>query len=640
VKRSDRELGMDRPISRRDFLNGVGAVAAGTLVSGRALAQAAAALEGPVGATGAYPPRLTGMRGSHPGSFEVAHLLAREGFQDWGPASEPDSEIYDLIVVGAGISGLAAAHFYRKQKPDARILILDNHDDFGGHAKRNEFQIDGRTIIGYGGTQTIEDPDGYSEVAQQLLREIGIDIPRLGAAYDQNFYRKHGLRGGIYFDRATYGVDRVIPFELLDFSNYLPLAPSKLTPQEAVAQMPISEPAKRELLQALLIDENRILDVPAERQAEYLYGVTYLDFLAKYMGITHPEIIAILQGMATDQSVNLAVASAIAEIGYVGLPGLNATALPSNVLFEKPYINHFPDGNASVARLLIREMIPDVAPGSTMEDVVTARFDYDRLDRPESKVRMRLSSTAIRAENDGAPQTAKRVFVTYMRGGKAYRVSGRSCVLACYNAIIPSLCPELPEPQREALALAVKVPILYTNVLLRNWKAWKKLGLAAVAAPGSYHAISILDFPVSIGGYEFAHEPDDPIVVHMERFATKPDAGPTPAEQYRAGRLELFATTFETMEREIRSQLAGTLSGGGFDPARDIAAITVNRWAHGYAYWENPFTDPKYEDGQHPYEIGRQPFGRIAIANSDAAGRAIMDAAIDQAYRAVGELTG
>jgi spermidine dehydrogenase len=640
MKRSDRELGMDRPISRRDFLNGVGVVAAGTLVPGRTLAEAVASAEGPADATGAYPPQLMGMRGSHPGAFEVAHALAREGRTDWGPVSEADSEVYDLIVVGGGISGLSAAYFYRKQKPDARILILDNHDDFGGHAKRNEFQIGGRTIIGYGGSQTLEEPDGYSDVAQAMLRDIGIDMPRLGAAYDQNFYRKHGLRGGLYFDRATYGVDRVIPFEVLDFSNYLPLAPSTLTPQAAVAQMPLSESARRELLQALLIDENRIVDVPPERQAEYLYGVSYLDFLAKYMGITHPEVIALLQGLATDQSVNFAVASAMGVIGYVGLPGRNATAIPSTGMFEEPYIHHFPDGNASVARLLVRKMIPAVAPGSTMEDVVTARFDYDRLDLPDSKVRMRLNSTAIRVVNEGSPKTAKSVSVTYVRGGKAYRVSGRSCVLACFNMVIPWLCPELPEPQRKALALGVKTPILYTNVLLRDWKAWKKLGLAAVAAPGSYHAVSILDFPVSLGGYAFAQSPEDPILVHMERFATRSDIGRTPAEQYRAGRLELLATPFEVMEREIRSQLAGTLGGGGFDPARDIAGITVNRWSHGYSYWPNPFTDPQYEDGQYPHQIGRKTFGRIAIANSDAGARPVIHAAIDQAYRAVGELTG
>jgi spermidine dehydrogenase len=640
MKRSDRELGMDRPISRRDFLNGVGAVAAGTLVPGRALAEAAAALESAAGVKGTYPPGLTGMRGSHPGSFEAAHQLVREHRSDWGTVREPDSELYDLIVVGGGISGLAAAHFYRKQKADARILILDNHDDFGGHATRNEFQLGGRTIIGYGGSQTLEDPGDYSAITKGLLRDIGIDIPRLGAGYDQDFYRKNGLREGVYFDRATFGVDRVIPYSLINLSSYLPLAPSTISTQKAVEQMPLSKPARRELLNALLINENRILDVPAERQAEYLWGISYRDFLARYMGITNPEIIAMLQGMTTDMSVSFDVGPALSAISYVGLPGRNATALPSDVLYGEPYIDHFPDGNASVARLLVREMIPQVAPGSTMEDVVNARFDYTRLDDPNSRVRLRLNSTAIRAENDGAPKTAKRVGVTYVHGGQAYRVWGRSCVLAGYNAMIPALCPELPKPQREALALAVKVPILYTNVLLRDWQAWKKLGLGAVSAPGSYHAIAILDFPVSLGGYEFSHGPDEPIVVHMERFATKPHAGPTPREQHRAGRYELLSTSFETIEREIRSQLAGTLGGGGFDPARDIAAITVNRWAHGYAYWPNPLTDPHYEDGQYPHEIGRQRFGRIAIANSDAAGSATIDAAIDQAHRAIGELTG
>ena len=640
MKRSDRELGMDRPISRRDFLNGVGVVAAGALVPGSALAEAAAALEAGAGAKGAYPPRLTGMRGSHPGSFEAAHQLVRQRRSDWGPVREPDSELYDLIVVGGGISGLAAAHFYRKQKTDARILILDNHDDFGGHATRNEFQLDGRTIIGYGGSQTLEEPGDYGDVSKGLLRDIGVDITRLGAGYDQDFYRRNGLRGGTYFNRATYGVDRVIPYELMELSSYLPLAPSTLTPKEAVAQMPLSEPAKQELLKALLIDENRIPDVPAEHQEDYLWTISYRDFLGRYLGITNPEIIAMLQGMAVDASLSFDLVSASSAIGYVGLPGANATALRENSSYEEPYIHHFPDGNASIARLLVREMIPQVAPGSTMEDVVAARFDYTRLDDPSAKVRLRLNSTAIRAENDGSPKTAKRVSVTYVRGGQAYRVWGRSCVLAGYNAMIPALCPELPKPQREALALAIKVPILYTSVLLRDWKAWKKLGLGAVSAPGSYHAVSMLDFPVSFGGYEFSHGPDEPIVVHMERFATKAEAGVPPREQHLAGRRELLGTSFETMEREIRSQLAGTLSGGGFDPARDIAGITVNRWAHGYAYWGNTFADPEYEDGQRPPEIGRQRFGRIAIANSDAAGRAIIHAAIDQAHRAVGELTG
>ena len=636
MKRSDRELGMDRPITRRDFLNGVGAVAAGSLVPGNALA----ALEGAGSASDVYPPRLTGMRGSHDGSFEVAHQLILQGRSDWGPVEHPDPDVYDLIVVGGGISGLSAAHFYRKQKPDARILILDNHDDFGGHARRNEFQIDGRTIIGYGGSQTLEDPGDYSDISKGLLRDIGIDIPRLGEAYDQNFYRKNGLGSGIFFDRATYGVDRLVPYEIVGISDYLPLVPSKLTTQEAVAQMPLSEPARKELLKALLIDENQITNVPPEQQADYLWTISYRHFLERYLGITNPEVIAMLQGMTTDMSVSFDMGSALGAISYVGLPGAKATALPWDELEGEPYIHHFPDGNASVARLLVREMIPQVAPGSTMEDVVKARFDYSRLDEPDSKVRLRLNSTVIRAENVGDPKTADRVSVIYVRGGKAYRVQGRSCVLAGYNAMIPAICPELPKAQSEALALAIKVPILYTNVLLRNWKAWKKLGLGAVSAPGSYHALAILDFPVSFGGYQFSQSPDDPIVVHMEHFASKREPGLAPRDQHRLGRRELMGTSFETMEREIRTQLAGTLAGGGFDPANDIAAITVNRWAHGYSYWPNWFTDPHYEEGQYPHDIGRKRVGRIAIANSDSASSAIIHAAIDQAYRAVGELTG
>jgi spermidine dehydrogenase len=277
-----------------------------------------------------------------------------------------------------------------------------------------------------------------------------------------------------------------------------------------------------------------------------------------------------------------------------------------------------------------------------MDDEVTARFDYSKLDEAKSPVRLRLNSTAVRVEHDGDPQSAKRVRISYVRGGRAYRVQARACVLACYNMMIPHLCPELPAPQREALALQVKTPILYTNVALRNWQAWKKLGIGAAIAPGGYHINAMLDFPVSLGGYQFAEGPDDPIVVHMERFPHRSNMGLTPRDQHRVGRYELLSTTFETLERNIRSQLAGMLSAGGFDPARDIEGITVNRWAHGYAYGYNPLFDPYYEDRddeRYPHMRARKRFGRIAIANSDAAARAMLQAAVEQGYRAAAELS-
>jgi spermidine dehydrogenase len=187
----------------------------------------------------------------------------------------------------------------------------------------------------------------------------------------------------------------------------------------------------------------------------------------------------------------------------------------------------------------------------------------------------------------------------------------------------------------------VKSPILYSNVALRNWQAWKNLGVGALLNPGSYHVVAHLEYPVDFGGQNYPRDPEEPIVVHMVRFPHRSNEGLTPSEQKRLGRIELFTTDYETIERNIRSQLAGSLSAGGFDPARDIEAITVNRWAHAYINRANPLYDEIYEDSQderYPFVQGRKPFGRIAIANSDAGSSSLLNVAIDQANRAVNEL--
>ena len=640
MKPSDRNLGMDRRISRRDVLHGAGALAAASLIPGRALADQILALDRAGTGAAAYPPALTGLRGNHVGSYEVAHQLARGGRQDWGVVQEPDAELYDLVVVGGGISGLASAHFYRKSNPNARILILDNHDDFGGHAKRNEFNIGGRTLIGYGGSQTLEAPSGYPDVVKALLRDLGVDIKHFDAAYDQDFYKRHGLGAGTYFSHKDWGTDRLVRYDIAGIGSYLPLAPSKLSAAEAVAQMPMSDAARAEFLRLLTTEQDRMSDVPADEKEDYLYSLSYRDFLSKHLDVSEPEVFAALQYLTSDSSVGIEATTAGTAINYLGLPGGKATGIPASEE-DEPYIHHFPDGNASVARLLVRSMIPAVASGSTMEDVITARFDYSKLDLANSSVRLRLNSTVTHVAHDGDPKSAKKVRVSYVQGGQAYRVQARRCVLACYNAMIPALCPELPASQREALAYGVKAPILYTNVALNNWRAWKKLGVAAVVSSGSYHVNTMLDFPVSLGDYHYASGPDDPIMVHMERFPHRPNAGLSSREQRRLGQQELLTTSFETIERNIRSQLAGMLSDGGFDPARDIAGITVNRWAHGYAYFYNWLEDPYYGDRdneRYPHVRGRQPYGRIAIANSDAGASAMLESAVMQAYRAVDEI--
>jgi spermidine dehydrogenase len=323
----------------------------------------------------------------------------------------------------------------------------------------------------------------------------------------------------------------------------------------------------------------------------------------------------------------------------MGLPGLNATALSGTSTMGEPYIHHFPDGNASVARLLVRGMIPSVAPGSTMEDVVTACFDYDKLDVSGSPVRLRLNSTVVNVEHDGPLAKAKQVGVTYVKDGQSYRVRGRACVLACYSSMVRFLCPDLPSKQLKALELAGKSPIIYTNVLINNWRAWKELGIGCAAAPGSYHSQAFLDFPVSIGDYRFSQNPDQPIIVHMERFPKGEDHRASRIDQTRAGRIELSSTSFETIEREIRTQLSGMLSSGGFDAARDIEAITVNRWAHGYTEWGKP-ADAGLAEDVEPHIIGRQRHGRVVIANADAGASAMTHTSIEQAHRAINELDG
>lgn len=622
---------MNRAISRRDFINGVVAVSAATALP----AGSFAADDERTAAD--YPPLRTGPRGSHPGSFEVAHELMWQGRTDWGDVFDT-REQYDLIVVGAGISGLAAAHFFRRENRDARILILDNHDDFGGHAKRNEFELDGRTIIGYGGSQTLENPGSYSRVVKKLFRDIGIDVRRFEQAYDQEFFHRFGLRGTTFFDERTFGEDKLVDYCLLDPTTFLPVADSKLSAREAVAKMPLAAAAREDLLRLLEANGDRLHGIPADEQWDYLEGISYREFLEKHIGIQSPAVFDLYQGLTLDTGASIERSSAAEVIGYLGLPGLQATALADEEDESDPYIHHFPDGNASIARLLVRQMIPEVAAGSTMDDVVLADFDYAKLDRPNAPVRLRLNSTVVNVTHLGAASEASEVEATYVTRGEARRVRGRHCVMAGYNAMVPKICPDLPDVQKQALALAIKSPIIYTSVLLRNWRAVEKLGLGYMAAPGSYYGMAMLDFPVSMGGYTFSRNPDEPIVMHMERFCKGSDHEASPRQQILNGRRELYATPFETIERETRRQLAGALAGGGFDPAADIAAITVNRWAHGYAFpGVNPL-DPVYVEGEKPILVGRLRFGRIAIANSDAGGQAYIGAAIEQAHRAVSEL--
>src|SRR5262245_1746975 len=586
----------------------------------------------------AYPSGRVGWRGSHPGSYEVAHeLLHGRRFEATGL---PVSDRADLVVVGAGMSGLSAAWFWHRDAPGDSILLLDNHDDFGGHAKRNEFVVDGRLLLGYGGTESLQSPDAlYGPAAKELLGALGVDYRRFHDYFDTELYPSLGLSRGVFFTKEAFGEDRLVagdPTRMV--ADDIPPGRMHERPvADFLADYPIGEVGRAALLELYTSTRDPLPDLDEEAKRAFLSTISYRDYIQRLWGVDEAGADS-FQGRAHDffaTGIDQITAFTAMETGYPGFRGLDLLVDPDvEAEMEEPYVYHFPDGNASLARLLVRSLIPAIAPGSTMEDVVTARFDYDELDRHGSQVRLRLGSTAVRVANDG-----DEVDVLYVRDGDLARVRTRRAILAGYHMMIPAIMPELPKPQRRALRSNVKAPLSYTKVAVRHWRPWVVAGVHEITNPMGFFSRVKLDYPVSIGDYRFPSTPDEPIVLHLVHVPVERDPSLPLRDLRRRARERFFETTFDDFEFHVRDELARMLGPSGFDPDVDIAAITVNRWGHGYSYTGDAL-HPDDREPERPWELARVRCGHVAIANADAAWMPLTSAAIAEGHRAVHELEG
>ena len=587
-----------------------------------------------------YPPALTGLRGSHPGSKENAHSQAWAKQKNWGSTTNL-KEDYDLVVVGGGLSGLSAAYFYQQEHGrDKKVLILDNHDDFGGHAKRNEHKIDGDTRLGEGGSESFEYPHEFSETVLNLLKDLGVDLDRFKTAYDADFFTRHNLGAVTYFNKRIFGENKVVKHPFCDYPGFVEgLLRPTLSYEKAAKQTPLSEKGKQQLLRVLKSDP-KTLKAPKEEWQQYMRTHSYFDYLKNTLGVDDPGVLRMARHSVVDYggAPDVMTMEEALESGALGLDyfswrdTLNEVGSDGGYIkntntysVKEPFIHHFPDGNATIARMLVKKMIPDVGSGENVEEIVLSKFNYAELDKPSNSVRVRLNSTVVNVRHGGDPYSSSDVFVNYIYDNKSYQVKAKGVVMACYNMMIPHIVSDLPTKQDAALRRLSKIPLQFTTVGLKNWRALKEMGIGMAMSPGNMHQAVGMDFPISIGGYEYTKTPDDPCILHMRCCLLGETVGAPRIEQLREARYRMLGLQFRDYEVEIREHLGGMLPKDVFNFDRDVESISVNRWAHGYSYG-------------NPGAIGRQPFGRITIANSDSVNSSLLNRAIEQAWRAIKEL--
>jgi spermidine dehydrogenase len=471
------------------------------------------------------------------------------------------------------------------------------------------------------------------------MQDLGIDFEKLAEGVDTDYYTTRDLGTGYFFPEEEFAGGDILV---------------RRDPEESlesfVARLPLSPVGRAGILKVETTTEDYLPGLSDAEKKQRLARMSYAEYLSEHVGVNDETLKYYQRRTHGLWGVGIEAVPA-GDCWGVGLPGFEGLGLeptPYNGIGRTPAMSlttedenlyYFPDGGATVSRLLVSKLVPAVFDGpQTMDSIITARADYHQLDRPDNRVRIRLSAMATSVRHRG--DATGLVDVTYVRRGEAFRVSAPHVVMACWNAVSSYIVEGLPARQAEAMRYGTKVPLVYARVALRNWRPWKRAGISRITPYETFWDSCSLVTPTDQGDYRSARRARNPIVANLSKTPNEPGL-PTTHNQHKAGRRQLMETSFREYEREIRDLLQRTLGPTGFEAARDIRAITVNRWSHGYAYEYNSLADPAIfkPAEEQPFVLARQPLGNITIANSDAEAFGYTHAAIDQAARAVNELT-
>ena len=618
----DDRLGMHEPISRRDFLNGTLLASAG-VVFGRHL-QAPPTIS-PADAWNGYG-GVGDYARAHGNMYDVmttAHRMRDGDFERAIAGATDTGETYDLVAVGGGISGLAAAVFFQKKRR-GRCLVLDNHAIFGGEAKRNEFRVAGQTLVAHQGSAIFLVPQkgGYTDAFYNL---IGMDRSAFGyqqcaamplgqSPYDEphnyGFYfgPQFGQRPGLWvidpwgkqLEGAPLAPD--VKSELLRWRNGGSAEPSPrpTTEGDAVSRQ----------LDTITLEEHLMARHQISRE-------TVRTFLSPVEG----------GGYGLGPDVLSAYCNYAIETQF---PGDGDAALGDQM---------FPDGNSGFARLMVKTLIPDAFDGArTVDAVWQNRVRFAALDRAGQATRIRLNATVVRVAHAGDPAHAPHALVTYVTGDRLFTVKARAVVMAGGSWTTKHIVGDLPDSHRAAYAQFYRSPSLMANIAVRHWRFLYNMGMSGCRwfeGLGNYLSVRKL---ATVGGISPSIGPDSPTVLTIKVLFSQP--GLPIGEQGSRGRAQLLGTSFAQYERAFREQLGDMFAVGGFDPRRDIAGIILNRWGHAYV---NP--QPGFffgTDGQPASRdvLRNTPHGRVAFANTDLAGAMDHRNSIREAERAVDQLLG